>query len=110
MRTRGWLPDRPPPAGSSWQLPTFILYEGGTEARRLPRLAATDGETDKVMIDRVRAAVVGTCGATHTPPAGQSGLVAYFELERRMLAARSGTSTGTSAGGPAQGTRSKKDK
>lgn len=57
---------------------------------------------------------------THSPgsrPAAprQSGLVAYFELERRMLAARAGR-TGAGGGGaagdagPAQGTRSKKDK
>lgn len=41
--------------GTSWQLPTFTLYEEGKEGRRLPRVK-TDGSTDKVMIDRVRTA------------------------------------------------------
>lgn len=39
-------------SGSSWQLPTFILFKNGKEIRRLPDFAA-NGEVLRVVIDRV---------------------------------------------------------
>lgn len=51
----------------SWQLPTFILFTNGREEKRLPVLDSK-GVVKKTKIDKM-------------------GLIAYFELDSRMLAA-----------------------
>lgn len=57
-------------SGTSWQLPTLMMFEAAKESSRLPPLKP-DGTVEKVKID-------------------SEGIRAYFKLDQRMLRARDG--------------------